>query len=49
MCDQCDQLQKQISHYRRFLSQRFDPLTEQRMKATIIELEQRKDAIHKAA
>jgi hypothetical protein len=46
MCEQCQTLQKQILHYRQFLKQRFDPLTEQRIKATIAELEQRKEAMH---
>ena len=48
MCDQCDQLQKKISHFREFLG-KFDPLTDDRMKAMIVELERRKDAMHKAA
>jgi hypothetical protein len=29
-----------------FLQQRFDPLTEERIKAMIAELEQRKEAMH---
>jgi hypothetical protein len=46
MCEQCQNLQKQIIHYRQFLKQRFDPLTEERIKAMIAELEQRKEAMH---
>jgi hypothetical protein len=46
MCKQCDELQKQISHYRAFLKQGFDPLTEGRIKEVICELEQRKAAVH---
>jgi hypothetical protein len=46
MCEQCQNLQKQIIHYRQFLKQRFDPLTEERIKALIAELELRKVAIH---
>ena len=48
MCEQCDQLQEKISHFREFLG-RFDLLTDERMKAMIVELERRKDAMHKAA
>ncbi len=43
MCAKCDDLQKQISHYRSFLRQRFDPLTESRIKETIADLERQKD------
>jgi hypothetical protein len=39
MCDQCN-------HLREFLKQRFDPLTEERIKAMIADLEQRKGAMH---
>jgi len=48
MCDQCDQLQKKIFHFREFLG-KFDPLTEERMKAMIAELEHRKEAIHRSS
>jgi hypothetical protein len=48
MCNQCDNLQKKISHYRDFLD-RFDPLTDERIRAQIEELEQRKEAMHEAA
>jgi hypothetical protein len=46
MCEQCQNLQTQIIHYRQFLKQRFDPLTEERIKAMIAELEQRIEAMH---
>jgi hypothetical protein len=46
MCEQCDKLKEQISHYRRFLNQRFDELTEERIKALIADLEQRKETMH---
>jgi hypothetical protein len=46
MCEQCSQLQKQISRYRGFLQQRFDPLTEERIKAVIADLERSKEALH---
>jgi hypothetical protein len=40
------ELDKKISHYREFQKQRFDPLTEERIKSLIAELEQRKASIH---
>ena len=46
MCEQCDKIQEQISHCRRFLNQRFDPCTEQRIAEAIKELQQRKEATH---
>ena len=46
MCEQCDDLQKRIDHYNRFLTQRFDPLTEERMRAAMAELEKRKAELH---
>jgi hypothetical protein len=46
MCDQCDRLKEQISHYRRFLNQRFDVLTEERIKDLIAGLERQKEAMH---
>ena len=46
MCEQCQNLQKQIIHYRQFLNQRFDPLSEERIKAMIFELERRIEAMH---
>jgi hypothetical protein len=46
MCNECDKLQEVISHYRQFLEQRFDPLTEQRIKNVIADLERRKAALH---
>jgi hypothetical protein len=46
MCEQCDQFQKQILHYRQLLRQGFDPLTEERIKAAIVDLERSKEALH---
>jgi hypothetical protein len=45
MCEQCNKIQNQIAQYRRFLNHRFDPLTEERMKAAITELECKQKAI----
>jgi hypothetical protein len=42
MCEQCEILQKQIDQYNRFLLHRFDPLTEERLKAALLDLERRK-------
>jgi hypothetical protein len=41
MCEQCEKIREKISHYRGFLGQRFDPLTEQRIEALIADLESR--------
>ena len=38
MCDQCDKLKEKIAHYRIFLDQRFDALTEERIKALIADM-----------
>jgi hypothetical protein len=46
MCEACQKLQDAISHYREFLKQRFDPLTEERIKTVVAELERRKAALH---
>ena len=45
MCDQCDKLEEKISHYRLFLNQRFDPLTEDRTRALIADLERQKETM----
>ena len=47
MCEQCENLQKQIDQYNRILHYGFDPLTEERLKAAISELEKRKAALHR--
>jgi hypothetical protein len=46
MCRHCDELQKKIDQYRRFLAQNFDPLTQERIRAGISELEKRKSELH---
>ena len=46
MCDQCDKLKEKIAHYRLFLNQRFDALTEERIKALIADLERQKAAMN---
>ena len=46
MCEQYKNLQKQMDQYNRLLQQRFDPLTEERLKAALAELEKRKAQLH---
>ena len=46
MCEQCENLQKQIDQYNRILHCGFDPLTEERLKAVLSELEKRKAELH---
>jgi hypothetical protein len=46
MCEQCKNLQKQIDQFSRFLQHRFDPLTEERLKAALAEMEKRKAELH---
>jgi hypothetical protein len=46
MCQTCNKFDDAISRYRELLKQRFDSLTEERIKAAIVDLEQRKAALH---
>ena len=46
MGQQCDDLQMQIDQHRRALSQPLDPLSKDRIGASLRALEQRKDAVH---
>jgi hypothetical protein len=46
MCDQCYKLKEKISHHPLILNQRFDALTEERIKALIADLERQKEAMH---
>lgn len=47
MCEQCVNFQIQIDRYSPHLD-RFDPLTNERMKAAIAELEKRKADLHES-
>jgi hypothetical protein len=47
MCDRCQQLESKIQQYRRFVTQGLDALTVERIKGLILELEQRKEAMHR--
>jgi hypothetical protein len=49
MCDICKILQLQIDRYKCVLKFGFDPLTEQRLKDAISELERRKAELHRQA
>ena len=46
MCEECVKLENKIAHYQRFLKQRYDPLTEERIKQAVQELEQQKASLH---
>ena len=46
MCERCGDLQERINQYKRILTQRFDPLTEERIKAAIAELEKLRAELH---
>jgi hypothetical protein len=46
MCEQCVELETKITHYRTFLRQGFDPLTEHRIKELIADLERQKHFMH---
>ena len=43
MCELCKSMQSQIARYKRILNYGFDPLTEQRLREAISELEKRID------
>jgi hypothetical protein len=45
MCEKCEQLAKKIVRYREIVEQAFDPLTTDRIRDLIGELEQRKAAM----
>jgi hypothetical protein len=42
MCERCDEIMQQISLYRRFMDEGFDPLTEQRVAEATKKVEERK-------
>jgi hypothetical protein len=46
MCDKCEALQKKITRYREITEQALDPLTTERIKLLVKELEQQKTAMH---
>jgi hypothetical protein len=46
MCEKSDDLDKAIAQYRRIGKQGFDPLTYDRIKEAVAEMERRKVAVH---
>jgi hypothetical protein len=49
MCNKCAELDKKIAHFRRFVTgYLFDPLTDERIKGLIRDLERQKQALHSA-
>jgi hypothetical protein len=46
MCQECDDLERQISHYRSFLKQSFDVFTLERIRELVVDLEREKHAKH---
>jgi hypothetical protein len=46
MCEQCDDLQRRIDQFRRAVSNNYDALTTERLKAGLSEMEARKIALH---
>ena len=46
MCEKCEQLAEKIARYRQIVEQALDPLTTDRIRDLIGELEQRKAAMH---
>jgi hypothetical protein len=46
MCHECDDIDRQISHYRTFLKQSFDVLTLERIKELVADLQRDRDAKH---
>jgi hypothetical protein len=46
VCDKCDELDRRILKFRRFLAQPIDPLTTERLTAGITEMQASKAAFH---
>jgi hypothetical protein len=46
MCRKCDDLQKQIEKFQRFLSQPIDGVTTERLKAAVAEMKAKKAGFH---
>jgi hypothetical protein len=45
MCDKCDEIEKKIAQYYRFLKLALDPLTVERMREAVAQLQKHKEAI----
>jgi hypothetical protein len=48
MCEKCDDLDKKISRYAEFLRQGLDPVTSERIKEAIKEMQKHKTALHRS-
>lgn len=46
MCEKCVDLDKKIAHYREFLKYGLDPVTSDRIKEAIREMQQHRVALH---
>jgi hypothetical protein len=46
MCDKCDELDERILKFRRFIAQPVDPLTTERLTASVSEMQATKAALH---
>jgi hypothetical protein len=46
MCEHCKELDEKIARYSRFLSMALDPLTTDRIKQLVGDLQRSKDAMH---
>jgi hypothetical protein len=46
MCQQCAVLKDRIDRFRRAVNHRFDPVTTERLKEALAELERQKAALH---
>jgi len=46
MCEKCMKLENKITHYRRFTTHAFDPLTTRRIESLIENLQRERDAMH---
>ena len=46
MCEKCTELDKKIAHFRQFTRAAFDPLTTDRIKRLIDDLQQQRDTMH---
>jgi len=48
MCEKCTQLDEKIAQYRRFTTYAFDPLTTERIRTCLDDLQQKRDSMHPA-
>jgi hypothetical protein len=46
MCEKCIELDEKIAHFRRFTVVAFDPLTTDRIRRLIADLQRKRDTMH---